>query len=100
MREGSSVTYFNHDHRKGENVRLLAISPPFQNLWCSPSRGVVMLRGDTLHGIQVLNDHGDAKIRDSCMAGVVQEDIHLGRYQWECETRFGETTHSLEVPMN
>ena len=100
MRDGSSVTYFNHDHRKGENIRLLAISPPFQNLWRGPSRSVATLELDALHRIQVLSDCGEAKIRESCMAGVVQKDIYLVGYQWGCDTRFRKTTHSLKVPMD
>ena len=94
------MTYFDHDHRKSKNVRFLAISPPIQDLWCSPSRGVSTLKRDALDGVYVMSDCDEAKIRDACMAGVVQKDIYLARYQWGCEAGFEKTTHSLEVPMN
>ena len=41
--DGSSVTYFDHDHCESENVRFLTASPPIQDLWCRPSWGVATL---------------------------------------------------------
>ena len=48
-----------------------------QNLWRSPLRGVTMVIRSALHGIQVLSDLSEAKIRDARMTGVVYEDIWL-----------------------
>ena len=69
------MAYLNHDHCKSENVRFLAIGPLVQDLWSSPPRGVTMLTRRTTCGIQVLGDRGEAKIRETRMAGVIHKDV-------------------------
>ena len=44
------ITYLDHEHRKGENIRFFAMWPFVQDLWRSPSRGVNVLTRDTLSG--------------------------------------------------
>jgi len=72
----SSVTYFDHDHRKRENVRLFIVWPSVQDLWRGPSRGAVMM-GGAPNGIHGLSDSGEAEISDACMTGVVHKDVLL-----------------------
>ena len=52
------------------------------------------------HGIQVLSNYSEAKIRDACMAGAVHKDVRLSGCQYGDKTIFRKTTYSLEVPMN
>ena len=96
----SSVTYLNHDHSKSENIRFFAIRPLVQDLWRSPPRGISMSTRGAPHGIQVASDRSEAKIRQTCMTGVVHKDVLLDMYQYGGEARHGTTTYPLEVPMN
>ena len=96
----SSVTCLDHDHCERENIRFLAMCPPVQNLWCSPSRGVTMLMRDTLYGIQVSSDRSEAKVCETCMIGVVHKDVWLDVCQCGGKTRSRSTTYPLEVPVN
>ena len=84
----SSATCLNHDHRKREGVRFLAICFPAQDLWRSPSHGVTVVTRGTPHGIQVLSDRSKAKIRDPRMTEVVHKDVWLVECQCNSETRF------------
>lgn len=77
MRSASPVTYLNHDHCEGENVRFLAICSPVQDLWCSPSRSVTIMTRGAPDGVQVLGDHSEAEIRYARVIGAVNEDVHL-----------------------
>jgi len=52
------------------------------------------------HRILVFDNRSAAKIRDACMAGVVHKDVRLAGYQYGGETRFRNTTYSLDAPMN
>ena len=79
------MTYLNHDHRESEDVRFLAIRPPEQDLWRSPSWGVAMLIRGTLHGIRVLSHRGEAKIRDARTAVLVHKDIRLDVCEYDCK---------------
>ena len=74
--------HLDHDHRKSENVRFLAMCPLVYDLWHSPSQGVTMLTRGTLHGIQVLSDCSETKIHDMRSAGVIYEDVLLARCQY------------------
>ena len=93
------MTYLDHDHREGENVRFLARWLPAQDLWRNPSRGAAMPRG-ALHGIRALSNHCLGKVRDARMTGVVDKDVWLAGCQYGGEAGFRTNTHSLEVPMN
>jgi hypothetical protein len=72
------MTCLDHDHCERENVRLLAIYSPVQDLRRSPPRGAAMLTRGGLDRIQVLSDRSASEIRDACMTGVVHEDVWLG----------------------
>jgi hypothetical protein len=99
-RNRSSVTCLDHDHRERENIRFLAMCPPVQNLWCSPSRGVTMLMRDTLYGVQVSSDRSEAKVRETCMTGVVHKDVWLDVCQCGGKIRSRTTTYPLEASVN
>ena len=72
------VTYLDHNHREGENIRFLTICPfTVQDLWCGPSRGVTLFTRGAPNRIQVLGDPSEAKIRDPCTAGIIHENIWL-----------------------
>jgi len=76
------MTYLNHDHRKRENIRFSAVcSHLIQNLWRSPSRGLILIVRGASYGIQVLGDHGKAEIRDPRMARGIHKDIWLDTCQ-------------------
>ena len=77
----SSMTHLDHDHRKRENVCLLAVFILDQHLWRSPSHGAAILIRSAPYGIWAPGDLREAKIRDVCVAGVFYEDIRLVGYQ-------------------
>jgi len=52
------------------------------------------------HGMQVLSDRRETKISDSCVAGVIHEDIWLDVCQCGGKTGFVPTTYSFEITMN
>ena len=58
-----------------------------------------MPRG-TPYGIQALSDLGLAKVCDTCVPGVVDEDVWLTGCRYGGRTRCTKTTYPLEVPMN
>jgi len=75
------MTYLGHYHREGENIRPLAKCPLAQELWRSPSRSVTTLARGAPRGIQVLGDHSEAKIRDTCATRVVHNNVCLSECQ-------------------
>jgi hypothetical protein len=95
-----SATHLDHDHRKSENVRFLAMSPPIQDFWCSPSPGVTMMGLGTPDRIQVLSNRCETEICETRVTGIIHEDVWLGAYQCDGETKLGVTTYTLEVPVN
>ena len=100
MHNRSSVTYLDHDHCEGKNVRFLAIWPPLQDLWCCPSHGAAMMRRGGPHRIRVFSNRGEPKVRDARTTAVVHEDVWLAGCQCGGEMRFTTLTYPLEVPMN
>jgi hypothetical protein len=77
-----SLTYLDHDHCEGKDIRLLTICPLLtQDLWRCPSRGIPLLFRGTSHRIQVLSDPSKAKISEPRVAGGIHKDIRLGMYQ-------------------
>jgi hypothetical protein len=89
------VTHLDHDHRERENVRFLAIYPIVQDLWGSPSRGMVMVTRDAQLGIYACGDRSETKIRDPCMAVGIHKDIWLDTRQYGGETSVRAATYSL-----
>ena len=71
------VTHLDHDHRESKNIRFLAMSPPIQDLWCSPSPGVTRVGLVAPDGIQVLSDRSEAKICETCVTGVIHKNVWL-----------------------
>jgi len=71
------MTYLDHDHRERENVRFLAIFPPLQDLWRSPSWGVAVTTRSARFRIQISSDRSEAKIRDACTTRVIHKDVGL-----------------------
>ena len=53
----------------------------------------------TPHQIRVLYDHGQSKISDSRVTGVIHKDVALTEREYNFETKF-TATHSFEVPMD
>jgi len=97
----TSVPYFDHDHREGENIRFLATGYHFlQDLWRRPSQSVATLMRGELHGTRILSDGGEAKIRDAHTTGVIDKDVWLARCKYDIEMRVRAITYSLDVPMN
>ena len=92
--------YLDHDHREGENVRLLAICPLVQDLWRSPPCSETVLTRGALYRVQVSSDRSKAKIRQARVTGIIHKDIWLDMCQCRGETRLRAATYSLEVPMN
>jgi len=96
-----SATYFDHDHCERENIRLLAMcSPLVQDLRCSPSCGMLILIQDVLHRISVVDDRGNAEIRNAGAVRIIYEDIGLARHQDGCAMRVRMVTHPFEAPVN
>ena len=75
-------------------------SPPLQDFWRSPSRGVGVLECVALHGTWVFSECGKAKIRDACVTRVIHQDVSLAERQHDSGARSGTVTHSLEIPVN
>ena len=73
------MTYLDHDHRKGENVRFLAVFPITPNLGRGPLQlhTEAVLKRRVLHGIQVFGDLCKAEIRDPNVTGVLHQDVEL-----------------------
>ena len=71
----SPVTYLDHDHSEGENVRLFAIWPFIQYLWCNPSQGGTVLRQGGRLRIHVCVNRSKTKIRDPRMTGSIDTDV-------------------------
>ena len=95
------MTYFDHDHRKGENIRFLAACHfLLQDLRSSPARGMPILMGGAQYRIQVLSDLGETKIRDAYTTGAVYKDVLLARCEYSGEMKSRTTAYSFEVPMN
>jgi len=95
------TSYLDHDHCKRENVRFLTICSLLgQNLWGSPSRGMTLISRCAPHGIQVLSDRRETKIRDPCVAGVIHKDVWLGTCQYGRKAELISITHSFEITMN
>jgi len=59
----------------------------------------VLTRGGP-HGIQVLSNHGEAEIGDTCMTGIIHKDIRLVECQYGGRIISRTVTYSLEVPVN
>ena len=77
------MTHLDHDHRKGENIRFLAMFPPtIQDFWRGPSCGVNpgMARAAS-YKVPVLNTRGKANVRDPSATIGIDEDIGLCRRQ-------------------
>jgi hypothetical protein len=54
----------------------------------------------TPRGIQVLSDRRETEIRDSCMAGLIHEDIWLDTSQRGLKTGLISITHSFQITVN
>ena len=64
------MTHLDHDHRKGENIRLrAAFRPTIQDFWRGPSRETD----------RVSTDRGKTDVRDPCVTVGINEDIGLCR---------------------
>jgi len=61
---------------------------------------VAALKRGSPHGIQVLSDGSEVKIRDACMTRVVHKDVRLAERQHGSETRFKTVTYYFETPVN
>ena len=94
------MTYLDHDHRESENTRFLAMWPLVQDLWRSPSRGVIGLIWGPPDGFRILSNRSETKICDSCMARLVHKDVWLPGYQYGDTTSSRKTAYPLEVSMN
>ena len=98
---GLSVTYLDHDHREGENIRFLAIRPLLvQDFGRSPSCGIIVIIRGAPDGVQVLSDHNETKIRDPCAASGVHKDVRLDTCQHAGKVGLGTITYSLEITVN
>ena len=72
------LMHLDHDHRKRENIRFLAVCPHVvQNFGCSPPRSMAPIFRSTSNRIEVLSDSGEAKIREQCTVVPIDEDIRL-----------------------
>ena len=90
-----STTDLDHDHREREDIRLLAkFSPIDQDLRCNPSYTVPVLAWGAPYRIQVLSDHGETTICDTCTASDVHKDVLLVGYQYAS----GKTIKNDHVP--
>ena len=79
------LTYLDHDHRERENVRFFAICLLVQDLWRCPSHAMTMIIRITSHGVEVLGDPSETKIRDPRMVGGIHEDVWLDISQYSGE---------------
>ena len=95
------MTYLDHDHSERENVCFFAVWSFVQYLRCSPPRGETALTLETPHGIQILSDRSETKVRDACVAGVIHEDVWLDT-DGQCggETEIRMTTYSLKISVD
>jgi hypothetical protein len=84
------VTHLVHDRCKRENVRLLGTCLPLQYLWRRPLSTIAAIRSYTTIGFRKIEsrDYGQAKIRDVCMARVVNKDVRLTRCRYSDKTTF------------
>jgi len=83
----SLISYLDHDHRKGENICLLAVCPfLLQDLWRSPSYGKNPLTRTASYGIYVLSDRSKTEICDPWVTVGVCENIWLDTRQCDGKT--------------
>ena len=94
------ASYLDHDHRERENVCFLAVcSLPVQDLWGSPSRGIALVFGSSLHRIRVLSCR-ETEIHDPCVAGIIHKDIWLGTCESGRKTGLMPITYPSEIAVN
>ena len=75
-------------------------SPLVQDFRCSPSCSMLKLIQDVLYRISVVDDRGNAEIRNAGVVGTVYDDIRLARHQDSCAMSVRMVTHPFEAPVN
>lgn len=88
--DGDNVvsSYLDHDHPERIDICFLAgANFSAQDFRCSPSYGIVLANG--CDGIQVRNDGGEAKVRETRMSHIVDENAWLG-HRLEVKAIFSE----------
>jgi len=95
-----STAHLDHDHCESKDVRLLAIFPPIQNLWCSPPQSVTTPRHVTRHRIRVLSDRSETRTHYARMTGIVYKDVCLAECECSSLTGSRTTTYSPKISVN
>ena len=89
------MTHLDHDHRKGENIRFLAMFPPtIQDFWC----GVDPVVRAASCKVPVLSNRGKAYVRDPCVTVEINEDIGLRRRQKDDQVGLEQLPTPLRLP--
>ena len=91
----SPVMYLDHDHREGENIRLLAVFLLDQHLWRRPLHGAAILIRSAPYGIWAPGDLRETKIRDVYVAGIFHKDIRLVG----CQCAVKQDSRQLRTPL-
>ena len=91
------VTRLDHKHHKRENYTLLAGLPFAQNLWCIAPHCVFSLIHVSPSRTFVLDDGGEAGLRDEDATSFIHEDVRLATSQSSMERR--NEMHSENVPL-
>ena len=96
----SPATDLDRNPCKRENVRFLAARVKiFQDLWRDPSRARARVYRSIPYQVQIVSDHGQPKVCDPCVVGLVHEYVRLIGGQ-HGGTKSRVVTHSLEIPVN
>ena len=92
------MAHLDHDHCESENIPLPTSHPPIQDLRCSPARSATTSSPTIPLRVRVLGDRSKAEISDAYPTGVINKNVLLARYQYDCDNDSEEGRTPLRSP--